>query len=380
MSATPLTELGNIVISSIQTLESAYTKSGIPYPSLDEPYKPGPLDDDFALGKTTRVLIAAAYQIIATVRGPIETIQDYAPAMYLSSSLGVAVETNIPDIVKDSGLQQARILRYLVSRHVFREVTPNVFANNRTSSVLIKAHSLEEIKKNTDESLKSAAYISKFIGENPTDIAAPFNMALDPTANMWTWYEKLGNDLRLIRFSSAMKGSGDRFPDSFTKDIYWKDLIKPDSVVIDVGGSVGSVTHLLVKAFPDLKYIVQDLPKVIGQADEYWQAQYPDEVSNPVKTGRVTLQPHNFFSPQLIPNASVYMMRFVLHDWPASKCHTIFILAMAIMNLSIALSPAKRFRCQSRSTFSSLRKIYSKTMRQLLNVLPILLLITSKIW
>ncbi|KAF9067896.1 S-adenosyl-L-methionine-dependent methyltransferase [Rhodocollybia butyracea] len=357
MSITPLTELGNIVTSSIQTLEAAYAKSGIPYPSLDEPFKPGPLDDDFALGQTTRVLIAAAYQIIATVRGPMETIQDYAPAMYLSSSLGVAVESNIPDIVKDSGLQgldtrdiaakagideskTARILRYLASRHVFREVTPNVFANNRISSVLVKAHSLEEIKKNpkikyegspaaafvghlTDESLKSAAYISKFIEENPTDIAAPFNMALDPTADMWTWYEKPGNDLRLIRFSSAMKGSGDRFPpDSFTKDIYWKDL-KPDSVVVDVGGSVGSVTHLLVKAFPDLKYVVQDLPKVIGQAHEYWKAQYPDEASNPVKTSRVTLQPHNFFFPQPIPNASVYMMRFVLHDWPASKCHTI---------------------------------------------------------
>ncbi|KAF9060199.1 O-methyltransferase-domain-containing protein, partial [Rhodocollybia butyracea] len=163
-------------------------------------YKPGPLDDDFALGQTTRVLIAAAYQIIATVRGPMETIQDYAPAMYLSSWLGVAVETNIPDIVKDSGSQ-------------------------------------------------------------------------------------------------------------VSCDIYWKDL-KPDSVV-GVGGSVGSVTHLLVKAFPDLKYIVHDLPKAIGQTDEYWQAQYPDEASNPVKTGRP------------ISNASVYMMHFVLHDWPALKCHTI---------------------------------------------------------
>ncbi|KAF9061984.1 hypothetical protein BDP27DRAFT_1369199 [Rhodocollybia butyracea] len=285
MSATPLTELGNIVISSIQTLEAAYTKPGIPYPSLDEPYKPGPLDDDFALGQTTRVLIAAAYQIIATIRGPMESIQDYAPAMYLSSSLGVAVETNIPDIVKDSGLQilntrdisakagideskTARILRYVASRHAFRGVFPNVFANNRISSVLVKAHSLEDIKTKqyegspaaayaghlTDESLKSAAYISKFIEENPTDVAAPFNMALDPTADMWTWYEKPVNNLRLIRLSSAMKGSGDRFP--------------PDSFTKDVGGSVGSVPHLLVKAFPDLKYVVQDLPKVIGQADE----------------------------------------------------------------------------------------------------------------
>ena len=40
----------------------------------------------------------------------------------------------------------ARVLRYLATRHVFKEVAPNVFANNRLSSALIKKHTLEEIK------------------------------------------------------------------------------------------------------------------------------------------------------------------------------------------------------------------------------------------
>ena len=41
----------------------------------------------------------------------------------------------------------ARLLRYLATRHVFREVAPDVFANNRISSMLIKKHSVEEIKE-----------------------------------------------------------------------------------------------------------------------------------------------------------------------------------------------------------------------------------------
>jgi len=32
----------------------------------------------------------------------------------------------------------ARILRYLATRHMFREVSPDVFTNNRVSSTLIK--------------------------------------------------------------------------------------------------------------------------------------------------------------------------------------------------------------------------------------------------
>jgi hypothetical protein len=39
-----------------------------------------------------------------------------------------------------------RILRYLAARHVFTEVSPNIFTNNRLSSVLFKAKTLQEIE------------------------------------------------------------------------------------------------------------------------------------------------------------------------------------------------------------------------------------------
>ena len=42
--------------------------------------------------------------------------------------------------------------------------------------------------------------------------------------------------------------------------------IKNGGVVVDVGGGVGNVTHLLAKAFPHLCYVVQDLENVIIEA------------------------------------------------------------------------------------------------------------------
>jgi hypothetical protein len=39
-----------------------------------------------------------------------------------------------------------RLLRYLATRHIFKEVKPDTFANNRLSSSLIKRHTVEEIE------------------------------------------------------------------------------------------------------------------------------------------------------------------------------------------------------------------------------------------
>ena len=65
-----------------------------------------------------------------------------------------------------------------------------------------------------------------------------------------------------------MKEIADRFPPSiYTESMDWKSL-PPDSVVVDVGGNVGKVTYELHKAFPHLKYVIQDLPTVLKDANK----------------------------------------------------------------------------------------------------------------
>jgi hypothetical protein len=45
----------------------------------------------------------------------------------------------------------------------------------------------------------------------------------------------------------------------------WKSLTQ-DALVVDVGGGVGSSTLQLTKAYPHLRYVVQDRAKVIPDA------------------------------------------------------------------------------------------------------------------
>jgi MinD-like ATPase involved in chromosome partitioning or flagellar assembly len=49
----------------------------------------------------------------------------------------------------------------------------------------------------------------------------------------------------------------------------WKSL-KEDALIVDVGGGIGSSTLQLIKAYPHLRYVVQDRAKVITDAARVW--------------------------------------------------------------------------------------------------------------
>ena len=38
---------------------------------------------------------------------------------------------------------------------------------------------------------------------------------------------------------------------------------------------------------------------------------------------RISFQEHNFFSPQVVTDADVYLLRMILHDWPAKEATVI---------------------------------------------------------
>ncbi|KAG7087221.1 hypothetical protein E1B28_013202 [Marasmius oreades] len=353
MDSSPLTDLVGIISNGVASIESAYKKENVSFPALNEPFSPGPLDNDAALDMTIRTVVAASLQLIATIRPPMESLQEVASGMYMSATLGTVNEAHVANVLGNAGTQGmavqdiskevgiesgplARVLRFLATRHVFREVAPNVFANNRISSSLVKVSSVEEMRKNpasqydgspvaavvghiTDEALKSSPFIPTYLSGGHKDAASPFNMAMNTKASIWEWFEQPENAMRGHRFNTAMKGGGERFPPStYIEAFDWKSLGN-DAVVVDVGGGVGPVTLALHKAFPQLQYIVQDLGPVIGDAKKFWDAEAPTAITS----GKVKLQVHSFFDPQKEEKAAVYFMRLVLHDWPQSTSQKI---------------------------------------------------------
>ena len=91
------------------------------------------------------------------------------------------------------------------------------------------------------------------------------------------------------------------------------DSIPDGGTVIDIGGSTGDAAFALASAYPSLHFIVQELPEVVANSQE--------------KEGvDVKFMAHDFFEPQPTTGkgngigADVYLLRWVLHNWPDAKC------------------------------------------------------------
>jgi 6-hydroxytryprostatin B O-methyltransferase len=55
---------------------------------------------------------------------------------------------------------------------------------------------------------------------------------------------------------------------------------------------------------------VQDLSSVVSGAEQQLASFSDGDLS-----GRIKFQPHNFFEPQPVVGADVYLLRMILHDW-----------------------------------------------------------------
>ncbi|KAE9392372.1 S-adenosyl-L-methionine-dependent methyltransferase [Gymnopus androsaceus JB14] len=373
----PLTALANIISSGVHDLEAAYSKEGITLPATS-------LDDDPRLAYNKRLIVAAAAQIIASVRAPVDVLKESVGSVYTTATLGFVIDTKVADILKVAGRKGlhvneisvitnvdashlARVLRYLATRHIFREVSPDVFANNRVSSLLASTRSLKEIKADpdarfddapsaahtsmyADEGLKSAVFFSKYL-QNPEDSLPAFNMAFNTGATAWEWYGEHGNEWRGRRFAAAMKGNAKRFATEIISNGIDADSLFGGNLVVDVGGGVGSATLGLYKTYPHLQYIVQDIDAQIHAAKKYWEENAPDAVN----TGSVKLQVHSFFNRQPIENARVYFLRIVTHDWPdvdVKKIMSCIRTAAGKSSKLVLFEVLARFTCKTSSDSS----------------------------
>lgn len=92
-----------------------------------------------------------------------------------------------------------------------------------------------------------------------------------------------------------------------------------------MGGSSGHTCVALAKAFPSLDFVIQDFPSAFEGVAEAM----PDEVKT-----RIRFMAHDFFTPQpRITGARVYLLRWILHDWPPAYCRKI------IQNLTSGMEP-----------------------------------------
>lgn len=96
---------------------------------------------------------------------------------------------------------------------------------------------------------------------------------------------------------------------------------------IQLGGSNGHASIALAEAFPNLKFIVQDLPDTIESSGPV-----PETLPSSI-AGRLRYQHHDFFTPQPLKDDDVFLLRMIIHDWPTAEATQI------IRNLVDSMKP-----------------------------------------
>ncbi|XP_035398059.2 probable bifunctional dTTP/UTP pyrophosphatase/methyltransferase protein isoform X3 [Cygnus atratus] len=100
----------------------------------------------------------------------------------------------------------------------------------------------------------------------------------------------------------------------------------------DLGGCTGALAHELIQIYPNMKVTVFDLPEVIANIS-YFQ---PSEQC----TAPVTFVSGDFFKDNL-PEADLYILSRVLHDWPDEKIHLLLSKISAVCKPGSALLVAE---------------------------------------
>jgi hypothetical protein len=238
-------------------------------------------------------------------------------ALYAAAKLGVADLLNnrpqtSPDLavrlkVNESAL--LRMLRFLGSQGVFEETVSGVFTNNELSHFL---------RSGVPGELRSFVILrgSESFFAPFGEILYSIETGLPSKEKLYgrDTFEQLKKDPEMARiFDDAMTNmsewTGAGIAGAYDFGV-WESLM-------DVGGGNGMLLAQILRAHPELRGVLADLPHVLGRAQE--RGFLAGELG-----ARSKLQSCDFF--QDVPSGCrAYLMKNVIHDWDDERAHKILI-------------------------------------------------------
>ncbi|KAJ7618676.1 S-adenosyl-L-methionine-dependent methyltransferase [Roridomyces roridus] len=336
---TEILALAELISHSVKEVVAEYTVAGVCLPSLSSTAH-GPFDSKESMAtrpklvKAIQTLDAACAQLVFTVGSPEHVMFNKSHAgVQEPTCLHVAADAKIADHLLDkpdglhadelsrlSGIDSgrlARVLRLLCTRHCFTEVKPNIFANNRLSIKLLS----------TDPTSSFVGHVVDVDGRAYTALNAALKDPIGGSAftrefgcTLFDFYRLPEQKERATRFNKGMIAYASINGAGLLSQAYPWALLPTDAVVCDVGGGYGHITIDLLKEFPQLKIVIQDLPAVIKEGKKILEVRM--DLDSSLK-GRVQYMPLDFFVASPVSGCDIYHLAHILHDWPATECKKI---------------------------------------------------------
>ncbi|EJD00244.1 S-adenosyl-L-methionine-dependent methyltransferase [Fomitiporia mediterranea MF3/22] len=357
--ATELEGLLDILSSSVNNILGICVKTGVDFPSLNEPAHPSEFSPDGIrnhpeVADNIALAVAAATQLVATLQSPAVHLWNSAFKFTLPVCLGIAEGTHVAEIIRNAGpkgmhvndiakksgvdpKKLERVLRFLATNHYFREVKERTFAHNLLSSLLDTGKDVTDnftankyVNTNgfaaiagygADEVMTAAQGFREVMLDPKTAFSeevndSGFQRAFKTELPLWEFYELPENHYRRDRFNLVMSSANNMHPEAILGGFDWEQV--QDGLLVDVGSGIGHVPLEVVKKFPNMQVVLEDFKSVIDKAKNHWNEKMPTHVS----AGKVHFIDTDFLKeqPGLPGPPDVFLLRWVLHDWSDKYC------------------------------------------------------------
>ncbi|TPX18779.1 uncharacterized protein E0L32_011528 [Thyridium curvatum] len=325
----PLESYAQDICAAAKLIDAYCLSSGLPYPSFgsDAPEVTLPATAPLHVLKARQKLVSSAFKIQQLATEPREFVpqlainfQNFACIHWLCHFRvlsfiplhGPVAYAEVSTIASVPLSQLKRIARMAMLHGFLREPSPGQVAHTPMSALLVtNPGMLDWALFMAEATAKGAARLvdaTEKWGATESKTETAFNLACETDMPFFDYLAQ-EPDLRK-KFATYMKNvtssEGTKI-DHLLNGFDWAGL--GSGTVVDVGGSNCHASLALANAFPQLHVVVQDLPETIAMADNCL-ANATASVRN-----RISCQAHDFFQPQPVNGADVYLLRMILHDW-----------------------------------------------------------------
>ncbi|KAF2176460.1 putative O-methyltransferase [Zopfia rhizophila CBS 207.26] len=315
-------QLAQLIASQTSRIDDHIRDNNLAQPSFDAMAPIEPIQHSTPEVERARTdVIEAAIELRQLLEGPVKLLLPEANFAPLAAIHRFDIATHVPadgqisftDLARKCGLLEhdvKRIVRFAAVHHrVFREPENGFVVHTASSKLLTENQKIRDLLGLTFAECwpAHAPAVDAVAQKSEEPNLSGYALANDTELSTFDFLSQHPD--RAQRFASAMSTTSKASLDALSTYYDWTSLPQ-GSTVVDIGGSQGHVSMHLAQQFPHLRFVVQDKPEVVYGAE----GNIPEKIKD-----RIEFMAHDMFTNQTVAG-DVYLLRYVLHDWPDKYC------------------------------------------------------------